>query len=251
MVRRDPSPLDNRARFDHGWPMIAFPQAQPAASPLLAWTIAAFAGIAAPIGAMLALAEASANGAFAAIVAAAVSVGMMGAGIIGAAASGRFAIGVVLGCVCGAGLLLLAAVMGVPSLAHAFALAFGVVIACVSFAARGFLFSRSAPGAGWWIAVFVVSGEAAILATAAAMPGALPDWLLALLPAQWANLAIGAALADGGTGAAIFPLVALGGTAAATLFAALLLPRRWPYLIMFTTWLAMSALVYHSPIHGP
>jgi hypothetical protein len=56
-----------------------------------------------------------------------------------------------------------------------------------------------------------------------------------------------AALGGGGTLAAGAPLLALAGTAAATLMVARLWPARWPYLVMFTTWLALSALVWHAP----
>ena len=121
-----------------------------------------------------------------------------------------------------------------------------LIIASTSFAARGTLFARSAAQKGWWIAVAVVAGEAAVVATAAAMPGALPGWLLALLPAQWASMAIRSALIGPGTPAAIVALFALGGTAAATLLVARLWPKRWPYLIMFTTWLGFSALVWQQ-----
>ena len=113
----------------------------------------------------------------------------------------------------------------------------------------GRIVCRSAGEKGWLIAVFVVAGEAAILLTASTMPGALPDWLLALLPAQWASTAIQTALTGTGTRAASSPLFALAGTAAATLFVARLWPRRWPYLVMFTVWLGLSALVWHRP--GP
>ena len=83
--------------------------------------------------------------------------------------------------------------------------------------------------------------------TAAAMPGALPGWLLALLPAQWASAAIQTTLTTSGAGVALSELIALAGTAAATLLVAALWPRRWPYLVMFTTWLGLSALVWHFP----
>ena len=86
-----------------------------------------------------------------------------------------------------------------------------------------------------------------MLVTATLRPGLLPDWLLALLPAQWANIAIRTGLAGTGSGGAIAALLALGGTAAATLLVARLWPRRWPYLVMFTTWLALSAAVLHWP----
>ncbi|MEM8725022.1 MAG: hypothetical protein AAGE86_05820, partial [Pseudomonadota bacterium] len=87
------------------------------------------------------------------------------------------------------------------------------------------------------------------VATAWAEPAMLPDWLLALLPAQWASMAIQTALTGTGTGtlAAGSALLALAGTAAATLLVVRLWPRRWPYLIMFTAWIGFSALVYHQP----
>jgi hypothetical protein len=73
----------------------------------------------------------------------------------------------------------------------------------------------------------------------------LPDWALALLPAQWATIAIQAALTGTAAPAASAALFALAGTAAATLLVTRLWPRRWPYLVMFTTWLSLSALVWH------
>jgi hypothetical protein len=175
------------------------------------------------------------------------AVGLMGVGMIGAAAAGRLWVGVLLALLTGAGLIVLAQAMGLPPLPHPLSTALAMLVASVSFAARGALFARSAGARGWWIAVFVVAGEAAILATASAMPGALPAWLLVLLPAQWASTAIETALTGTGTAAASSPLIALAGTAAATLLVALLWPRRWPYLIMFTAWLGLSALVWHRP----
>jgi hypothetical protein len=173
--------------------------------------------------------------------------------MIGAAAAGRLWTGQLLALLAGAGLLVLARTLGLPALPLPLSTALAMLIAGLSFAARGALFSRSAGALGWWIAVFVVAGEAAILATAYAMPGALPPWLLVLLPAQWASTALGAALSGAGIGAANSVLIALAGTAAATLMVRHLLPRRWPYLIMFTAWLGFSALVWHRPgppLHG-
>ena len=175
------------------------------------------------------------------------ALGLMGVAMITAAAAGRLWIGVCLALLTGVGLILLARVLGMPPLPHPFSTGFAVIIASISFAARGALFARSASDKGWLIAVFVVAGEAAILAAALALPGALPDWLLALLPAQWASVAIQTALTGTGTRAAISALIALAGTAAATLLVARLWPRRWPYLIMFTAWLGFSALVWHWP----
>ncbi len=172
-------------------------------------------------------------------------VGLMGAGMISAAIAGRLWIGIALALLTGAGLVLLAFALGMPPLAHPLATGLAIIIGSISFAARGTLFARSAADKGWWIAVAVVAGEAAVVATAAAIPGALPGWLLALLPAQWASMAIQSALTGPGTPLAISSLLALSGTAAATLLVAYLWPKRWPYLIMFTTWLGFSALVWH------
>jgi hypothetical protein len=174
------------------------------------------------------------------------AVGLMGAGMISAAIAGRLWIGIALALLTGAGLVWLAFALGMPPVTHPVAIGLAVIIASTSFAARGTLFARSAADKGWWIAVAVVAGEAAVVATAAAMPDALPGWLLALLPAQWASMAIQSALTGPGTPTAIAGLFALGGTAAATLLVAHLWPRRWPYLIMFTTWLGFSALVWRQ-----
>lgn len=176
-----------------------------------------------------------------------VAVGMMGAGMIGAAAAGRLTIGVVLALVAAAAFVALAHMQGKAALPHPASLALALLIAAISFAARGALFARSAQARGWWIALAVVGGEGAMLFVAAAQPGALPDWLLALLPAQWASAAIRTALSGTGAPLAGSELAALAGTAAATLLVAKLWPRRWPYLIMFTAWLGLSALVLHHP----
>lgn len=121
-----------------------------------------------------------------------------------------------------------------------------IAIASISFAARGALFARSAGDKGWLVATGIVAGEAAILMTAALRPDSLPDWLLALLPAQWASLAIQAAFRGAGAKSGVAALVALAGTAAATALVASLWPRRWPYVIMLSTWLAASAIVWNT-----
>jgi len=94
------------------------------------------------------------------------------------------------------------------------------------------------------MALFVVAGEASVLLMASTWPDLLPDWFLALLPAQWASIAIQTALTGTGTVAALPVLLALAGTAATTLLAARLWLHRWPYLLMFTAWLGLSAMVY-------
>lgn len=225
--------------------MTFLPQAPPPAWPFLAWSSAVLAGVVAPVIALLLLADATAP--LALVAAPILAVGLMGAGMIAAAAAGRLWIGVLLALLSGAGLILLARFLGIPSLAHPIATGLALIIASISFAARGALFARSAGDKGWLIAVFVVGGEAAMLVTASAMPGALPEWLLVLLPAQWANMAIQTALTGTGTLAAGAVLLALAGTAAATLLVARLWPRRWPYVIMFSVWLGLSALVWHQP----
>lgn len=173
------------------------------------------------------------------------AVGLMGAGMIGAAITARLGIGIALGLLNGAGLVLLAHALGLPLPAYPLATGLACAIASLSFAARGALFARSGAGKGWVIALAVVAGEGAMLLTALASPDALPRWLLVLLPAQWASMAIQTALAGKGTLAAAAPLLALGGTAITTLLVAHLWPRRWPYLVMFSTWLGLSALVWH------
>ncbi|MFK7829358.1 MAG: hypothetical protein AB8B57_06225 [Congregibacter sp.] len=67
--------------------------------------------------------------------------------------------------------------------------------------------------------LFVVAGEASML-IASTLPAVLPDYFLALLPAQWANIAIQTTLTGTGTFAATSVLLALAGTAATTLLAA-------------------------------
>jgi hypothetical protein len=176
-----------------------------------------------------------------------VAVALMGAGMIGAAAAGNLRIGVLCALLNGAALLALGWALGLPLLGTPLATALVVFIASTSFAVRGALFARSSGDKGWWIAVFVVGGEVAVLATAMALPDALPAWLLALLPAQWASIAIQTALSGAPVFAAGASLLALVGTAAATHLVASLWPRRWPYLVMFTAWLGFSALVWHYP----
>ncbi len=211
----------------------------------LPWLVAGLFGVAVPGIAVLLLARG--GGLSAGMLGVILAVALMGVGMLAAAATGRMRTGIALALATGAGLMLLARATGLPALAHLLPAGVAMAFAGVSFAARGALFARSAGARGWWIALFVVAGEAAMLATAAARPGALPEWLLALLPAQWASAALRTALAGTGTLAAGSELLALGGTAAATLLVARLWPRRWPYLVMFCTWLALSALVLHRP----
>jgi hypothetical protein len=228
-------------------PMKTLPYTQPQSWRHLPWLAAALGGVAAPGVALLVLADKTAPAPLVSVAGPIVAIGMMGAGMIAAAAAGRLWFGVLLALLTGAGLTLCAIALGMSVLPDPLSTALAAVIAAISFAARGALFARSAADKGWWVAVAVVAGEAAVLFTASAMPDALPGWLLALLPAQWASAAIQTSLNGGGTFAASSELLALAGTAAATLLVSRLWPRRWPYLIMFSVWLGLSALVLHRP----
>lgn len=204
------------------------------------WLAAVLAGIVAPAVAVLqfdAVTLAAHSGAI-------LAAGLMGMGMIAAAVAARFWVGVALALLAGVGLIALAHAMGMAPLAHAWSTALALVISSVSFAARGTLFTRAHPRHGWIIAMLVVTGEAATLLTASV----LPAWLLVLLPAQWASAALQTAIAGSGTRDAAAVLVALAGTATTTLLVARLLPRRWPYALMFTVWLALSALVARHPV---
>lgn len=225
--------------------MLARPKTATRSWQLLPWAVVVLAGLVAPVIGLHLVAGSTAPAALGVIASPVIALGMMGTGMIGAAAAGRFWIGVSLACAAGAALVLLAVSLGMPPLPRPLSVGLAGIIASISFAARGALFARSAADKGWWIAVAVVAGEAALLVTAALLPGKLPDWLLVLLPAQWASAAIMAALTA--TGAASAELLALAGTAAATLLVARLWPRRWPYLVMFSAWLGFSALVWHWP----
>ena len=225
--------------------MNALFQAQPLTWPRAAWITLALSGLLAPAAALVLLADS--NTPLSILASPILAVGLMGAGMIGAAVVGRLGTGLLFAFAAGGALLLIALALGMSGLMHPLSVALVVGVASLSFAARGALFALSALDKGWFIAVFVVFGEAAMLATAIAMPGALPSWLLVLLPAQWATMALNSALVGTGALAAWAALIALASTAAATLVVARLWPARWPYLIMFSTWLALSAVVWHYP----
>lgn len=207
-----------------------------------AWLTVVLAGVVLPILILLALSISSSPIAVAG--GPIFTLGLMGVGIIAAATAGSFWTGVSLALLTGAGLILLALALGMPALPHPFALGLAMAIASGSFAARGALFSQTMSDKGWLMALFVVAGEASVLLIVSMLPGALPAWFLALLPAQWASIAIQSALTGTGALAALPVLIALAGTAATTLLAARLWFRPWPYPLMFLTWLGLSALVY-------
>ena len=223
---------------------------QPIKWPLMAWTFAVLAGVGAPFAALLMLAGEPDTVHPIKAIAPLLALGLMGMGMIASAAAGRFWTGFALALICGAVLVLALQALGSPGLSSIAATGFVFCIASLSFAARGALFAKSGGGRGWWIALAVVAGEAAIIATAWAEPGAIPQWLLVLLPAQWASIAIEASITGMGWQVAGAALVALGGTAAATMLVAKLWPARWTYSVMFTAWLALSALVWWSGFGG-
>ena len=209
-----------------------------------AWGTAFLTGVAVPALIMIALWAASspvvmAGGPI-------IALGLMGVGMVAAATAGNFWLGVFLALLNAACLVVLARILGMPALAHPLSVGLAMIIASGSFAARGALFAKTLAHRGWLMALFVVAGEASVLLIASVYPGLLPDWFLALLPAQWASIAIQVALTGSGTLSAMSVLIALAGTAATTLLAAKLWLRRWPYLLMFTAWLGLSALVYFS-----
>ncbi len=209
-----------------------------------AWYAAALSGVAVPALVMFVISALSAPPELAS--GPIFTVGLMGVGIIAAAAAGYFWVGVFLALLNAVCLIVLGLALGMPAPSHELSTVLAMVIASGSFAARGALFAKTMAQRGWYMALFVVAGEASVLLLAAVFPGVLPDWFLALLPAQWASVAIQTALTGTGTMAATPVLVALGGTAVTTLLAARLWLRRWPYLLMFTAWLGLSALVYFS-----
>lgn len=220
-------------------------QNQVADRPSIAWLTAALVGSVAPALALLLVSGALDPAPLTLAAGPILAIGLMGSGMIAAAAAGRLWVGVLVALINGVGLMLVARALGMAALSDPVSALAALIIASISFAARGALFARSAGARGWWIAVAVVGGEAAVVLTALADPSALPGWLLALLPAQWASIAIQSALTGTGAHVASAALFALAGTAAATLLVARLWPRRWPYLVMFTAWLSLSALVWH------
>jgi hypothetical protein len=212
--------------------------------PASAWCTTALAGVAIPVLLLLMLSSTSSPLALAS--GPVFTLGLMGVGIIAAATVGSFWMGVLLALLNAACLLVLALALGMSALPHPVSTGLVMVIASGSFGARGALFAKTLARRGWLMALFVVAGEASVLLIAATLPDALPDWFLALLPAQWASVGIQTAVTGIGTMAAMPTLIALAGTAATTLLAARLWLRRWPYLLMFTTWLGLSALVYFT-----
>lgn len=242
-----PCPLDFARRIAQSCPMTSRLIESLRSGRPIPWLAALIAGFVAPAAAMAMLAETRFGGGLPDLAGTILAVALMGAGMIAAAAAGRLGPGVGLALVCATALLLGALGLGLSLPAHPLATGLAFAIASISFAARGALFARSARDKGWWIAAGVIAGEAAVVFTALAQPDALPGWLLALLPAQWASAAIAAALTGTMPEAAIWELFALTATAAATLLVARLWPRRWPYIIMFTMWIGVSVLVLHRP----
>jgi hypothetical protein len=224
------------------------------ASPLWGWFYVALAGIAGPAFAMLLLVDRPAPAPLALEGGPILAAGLMGAAVFAAALTARFWIGFLLALLVGLGLIQFARALGMPPLPHPFSTGLAVIIASACFAALGamigrFASTRGMSGKGRSIALWAVVGQAAVLFLALALPGTLPEWLLALVPVQWASGAIQTALTGTGTRAASSALFALGGVASGTLLAARLWPRRWPLLLLSAAWLGLSALAWLRP--GP
>ncbi|MEM6586498.1 MAG: hypothetical protein AAF692_12160 [Pseudomonadota bacterium] len=96
--------------------MKTLPDAQPVTWPWLAWSTVALTGFAAPIAAMLLLADTLAQGPSVSVIGSILAVSLMGAGIIAGAASGRFRVGLARALLAGAGLVLMAQALGMPAL---------------------------------------------------------------------------------------------------------------------------------------
>lgn len=116
--------------------MKPLPHTQAPAWPLLAWLSAALAGVAAPVLAMVWLADASAPAPLVGVAGPILALGLMGVAMIAAAASGRLWIGVVLALMTGTGLAGLAITLGLPALTHPLSTGLAMIIASISFAAR-------------------------------------------------------------------------------------------------------------------
>jgi len=217
----------------------------------LAWFVAALAGVCTGAGAMLLLVDTPAPAPLALVGGPILAVGLMGFGMIGAAAAGRLWIGVLVAPPSGGSLILLARVLGMPPWPHPFSTVLALVIASVSACRAGALFASTVAARGWWIAVSVVSGEAAMVLMASAWPGFWPDSAACPAPcAMGQRRDPDGAHRVRGTRAAAAALAALAGTAAVTLLVARLWRARgWPDLLMFTAWLGLSAVVWRWP--GP
>lgn len=223
---------------------------EPPVWPLAAWLTAFLISVAGPLAAIVTMARADLTGPLSGVAAPVLALGMMGVAMIGSAVTGRLWVGVVLAGINAAFLGSVCAASGLLSPALSLFLGAAVLAASISFAARGSLFALSATPRGWLVAFGVVAGEAAIVLTALFQPGALPDWLLALLPAQWASIALQSAFSESVSAQTLASIAALVGTAAATMFVTYMWPRRWTYGIMFTTWLALSAVVWSAGSAG-
>ena len=219
----------------------------PLSWPLPAWLCLALAAIGGPALAMLLVVNASAPAPIALVGGPIFAVGLMGAGMIAAAASRRFWFGFPLALLAGVGLIQTARALGMPVLPHPFSTGMAVIVTSFAFAALGTLLGRIGSDKGWRTASTVVAVMAATLLIATAWPGALPDALLALVPAQWASAAIQTALTGTGTRAASSALFALGGTGTAMLLAAWLSPRKWPFWLVVAAWAGLSMLVWQRP----
>lgn len=221
---------------------------QPTARPLLAWLIVALVGVAIPALALLLLVDAPAPAPLALVGGPILAAGLMGTAMIAAAIGGRVWIGALPGVLAAVGLIYLAKALGMPPLPHPFSTGLAVIVTSFSFASLGKFLARVSSAGAWRAAAALTIGQAAVLLVAAALPGLLPDWLLALVPGQWGSVAIQTALTGTGTRAASSTLIALAGIAFALLLAARGRPRgRWRAGALTVIWIGLSALVWMRP----
>ncbi|WP_237438363.1 hypothetical protein [Alteraurantiacibacter buctensis] len=221
---------------------------QPPARPLLAWLSVALAGIAVPAVALLLQVDAPAPAPLALVGGPILAVGLMGTAMIAAAIGGRLWAGALLALLTGVGLIYLAKALGMPPLPHPFSTGLAVIVTSFGFAAMGKFLARVSSARAWMTAAGLTAGQALVLLIAAAAPGLFPDWLLALVPAQWASVSIQTALTGTGTRAASSALITLSGSAVVLLLAAWLRRRPgWCVPVLLAAWIALAALVWTRP----
>ncbi|MXO72826.1 hypothetical protein GRI99_14430 [Altererythrobacter buctensis] len=206
------------------------------------------AGIAVPAVALLLQVDAPAPAPLALVGGPILAVGLMGTAMIAAAIGGRLWAGALLALLTGVGLIYLAKALGMPPLPHPFSTGLAVIVTSFGFAAMGKFLARVSSARAWMTAAGLTAGQALVLLIAAAAPGLFPDWLLALVPAQWASVSIQTALTGTGTRAASSALITLSGSAVVLLLAAWLRRRPgWCVPVLLAAWIALAALVWTRP----
>ncbi len=231
------------------WPALAHEitaDARQPGLPLAAWLVpllltAALRGLEAEVPAPLSLAA----GTFYTVMA--LGVGMVGGAVQMAAACQRGAprLAVLLFSrlvLVGMALLathVLARGLGMPPLPHPVSTTLALLATALCYVGLGMLIGRLAAttSRAAWSAVLL----AGLFLALQALP--------ALSPAGWSRLVIQMAVTGTGTRAAASGLAALAGLGVLALFAARLVPRRWPLALLVAGWLALANFVWQRP--GP